>query len=70
MVIYTGPDLDPVPDVPIRTSHPILDSLKVAITAAWSSMTPDYIVVNDVIVNDVVVVIVLRLWSLQEAPIL
>jgi hypothetical protein len=28
-------------------------------------MTPDYVVVNDV-----VVVVVLRLWSVQEAPIL
>jgi hypothetical protein len=59
------PDLDPVPDVRIRTSHPNLDSLKAAITAAWSSMTPDYVVVNDF-----VVVVVLRLWSMQEVPIL
>jgi hypothetical protein len=58
-------DPDPVPDVRIRTSHPNLDSLKAIITAAWSSMTPDYVVVNDV----VVVVVVLRLWSVQEAPI-
>jgi hypothetical protein len=28
-------------------------------------MTPDFVVVNDV-----VVVVVLRLWSMQEAPIL
>jgi hypothetical protein len=45
--------------------HPNLDSLKATITAAWSSMMPDYVVVNDV-----VFVVFLRLWSMQEAPIL